>query len=181
MVKKNDSELDHVTLVVQSFFKKHEKFKAIETQYKQLEVEFNEEMDSYFGSMSNRRKSETFQDTNGDGLMVTKAERTHIEWLPEKLKARVERSVWKKLVVKHYEVSDMDGLIRYLKSCGVDPQIFKSFIEVTETVDEKAVERLGDLGELTPHNIAGCYLVKSSKPYYKLKRKLGNVEQEPEP
>lgn len=176
MGKKVDPEFDRLTSIVQLFFKKHEKFKSVEAQYKELEAEFNAEMDSYFRSMANHRKSETFCDTNGDNLVVTKVEWAHIEWLPEKLKARVTKPVWKKLVIKHYEVSDVAGLIQYLKGFGVDPMVFKSFIEVTETVDEKAIERLGDLGELTPHNIAGCYLVKSSKPYYKLKRKPGDEQ-----
>lgn len=164
-------ERNRITDIVCSFFKKYESFKESEKAYKHMQVQFNAEMDTYFGTLSGARKSDTFEDSNGDLLVVTKVSPTKIEWIPEKLKARVAKPVWKKLVKKRYEIVDMAGLVRYLKSCGVNPIIFKGFIEVTETVDEKQIERLGDLGELTPHNIAGCYVVKSSKPYYKLKRK----------
>lgn len=160
-----------ITKIVRSFFKAYEGFKESEKAYKQMQVQFNVEMDEHFGTLSGTRKSDTFEDSNGDLLIVTKVSPTKIEWIPEKLKARVTKQVWKKLVKKRYEIVDMKGLAQYLKSCGVNPVIFKGFIEVTETIDEKQIERLGDLGELTPHNIAGCYVVKSSKPYYKLKRK----------
>lgn len=169
--RQNDDGLIRATEAVRAFFKRHEKYKAIESQYKALQAEFTEAMDEYFGSLSAGRKNALFEDIDGDLIQVSKVERTTIEWLPEKLRKRVTLPVWRKLVRKHYEVTDMPGLIQYLKSCGVDPNIFKAFINVTETVDEKAIERLGDLGELTPHNIAGCYLVHTSKPYYKLKRK----------
>jgi len=164
-------DIDHITSNVRSFFKRYEKFKAIEKQYKELQSEFNESMDNYFDQLAANRKTVRFEDINGDVLSVTRVAPTRIEWIPEKLRARVTKPVWKQLVKKHYEVIDMPGLIKYLKSCGVDPTIFKSFVEVTETVDEKAIERLGDVGKLTPHNIKGCYIVKISKPYYKLKRK----------
>lgn len=167
----NDDELNRITDIVRSFFKRYEGFKESEKLYKDMQAKFNEEMDAHFNMLSGARKNDTFEDSNGDLLVVTKVSPTKIEWIPEKLKARVTKPVWKKLVKKRYEITDMAGLVRYLKSCGVNPIIFKGFIEVTETIDEKQIERLGDLGELTPHNIAGCYVVKSSKPYYKLKRK----------
>lgn len=165
------NERNRITDIVCSFFKWYESFKESEKQYKYMQEKFNAEMDAHFNTLSGARKNDTFEDSNGDLLVVTKVSPTKIEWIPEKLKARVTKPVWKKLVKKRYEIVDMAGLVRYLKSCGVNPVIFKGFIEVTETVDEKQIERLGDLGELTPHNIAGCYVVKSSKPYYKLKRK----------
>lgn len=167
----NADERNRITDVVRLFFETYESFKESEKQYKYMQAKFNVEMDTHFNTLSGARKSDMFEDSNGDLLVVTKVSPTKIEWIPEKLKARVTKPVWKKLVKKRYEIVNMDGLVRYLKSCGVNPIIFKGFIEVTETVDEKQIERLGDLGELTPHNIAGCYVVKSSKPYYKLKRK----------
>lgn len=165
-------EFQRIASNVRSFFKRHEKFEAIKAQYEELRAEFNSDMDAYYDKfLAENRKNAKFEDTNGDELIITRVAPTKIEWFPDKLRKRVTKPIWKQLVQKHYEIKDMPGLVRYLKSCGVDPNIFKMYIEVTETVDEKAIERLGDLGKLTPHNIAGCYLVKSSKPYYRLKRK----------
>lgn len=166
-----EQELSCITSNVRSFFKRYEKFKAIEAQYKELQSEFNDDMDHYFDGLARNRKFAKFEDSNGDVLVVTRVAPTKIEWFPEKLKARVTKPIWKQLCKKHYEVVDMPGLIKYLKTCSVDPKVFKMFVEVTESVDEQAIERLGDIGKLAPHNIAGCYMVKSSKPYYKLKRK----------
>lgn len=164
--------------IVRGFFKAKDDFETYENSYKLERNAFYESMDKYFNGFSGSKKSETFEDANGDLLVVTKVSPTKIEWIPEKLKARVTKFVWKKIVRKRYEVNNMAGLVSYLKTCGVNPIIFKGFIEVTETVDEKAIERLGDLGELTPHNIAGCYVISSSKPYYRLQRKKVQVGQE---
>lgn len=52
-----------------------------------------------------------------------------------------------KLVIdKSYTITDINRLIIYLKSCDVDPKAFKSFINVTKTVDEKKLDKLADLG-----------------------------------
>ena len=107
-----DRELDRITSNVRSFFKRYEKFKTIEEQYKELQSEFNENMDSYFDRLAANRKTAKFEDTNGDVLSVTRVAPTKIEWIPEKLRARVTKPIWKQLVKKHYEVINMPGLIK---------------------------------------------------------------------
>jgi len=169
--KKATSEDKEFIARVRAFFAKYEKFKNIEARYKELQTQFYSDMDDYFSELSRGRRSATFSDINGDDLVVTKVDKIKIVWFPEKLKKKVEKRIWKQLIVKHYEVVDMAGLVAYLKSCNVDPMIFKSFIEVTESVDEKAVEALSDRGDLRVSDIAGCYATQDSKPFYRLKRR----------
>lgn len=171
---------DEIRTIVQKFAKAHDANKRRVEQYQQQCAQFNAIMDKYFDKLAGNRKNAVFKDTNGDTLTVTRVAPTSIRWLPDKLKKRVTKPMWKKLVKKKYEIVDINGLVQYLKSCGVDPVIFKGYIEVTETVDPEAIERLGDLGELTPHNIAGCYIVECSKTYYRLTRKVANAEQSEE-
>lgn len=171
---------DKVNAVVQKFMKIHEANKAREESYQKQKSHFNEVMDGYFDKLSSSRKNASFEDTDGSIITVSRVAPTSIKWLPDKLRKRVTKPVWNKIVKKKYEIVDIAGLVRYLKTCGVDPLVFKGYIEVTETVDPDAIKQLGDLGELTPHNIAGCYIVECSKAYYKLSRKMPNADSEAE-
>jgi hypothetical protein len=60
----------------------------------------------------------------------------------------------------------MNGLITYLKDCGISPKVFKSFISVRKTVNTKELDRLEELGKITAEQIKGCYTVKSQSPYF---------------
>ena len=146
------------------FFHQKEEFDQTKKEFEEAKKQFEEIMLEYMS----KGKSATFEsDGFTDGqLVVKKVEKTSIEWDAEKLEKRVEKSVAKQVIKKQYRIANMRGLVQYLKSCGVDPKIFKKFLLVDKTVDEKAVGRLGDTGELTVRQISGCYLVKSQKPYF---------------
>lgn len=152
--------------VAWEFFHLKEEFDQTQKQFEAQKHEFYETMNEYFGK--NGGVSAKFDDDGfaGGQLVVKKVEKTSIEWDAEKLEKKVEKPIVKQVIKKQYRISDMQGLIQYLKSCGVDPAIFKRFILVDKTVDEKAVDRLGDTGQLTVKQISGCYVVKTQKPYF---------------
>ena len=54
----------------------------------------------------------------------------------------------KEVIDKTYVVSDMGGLIEYLKTCGVKPKEFKKFIEVQEVVNETKLDNAYQTGEI---------------------------------
>ena len=60
----------------------------------------------------------------------------------------------------------MNGLVTYLKECGISPKVFKSFISVRKTVNTKELDKLEELGKITAEQIKGCYTVKSQNPYF---------------
>lgn len=72
----------------------------------------------------------------------------------------------KDVIDKSYTITDIDSLIIYLKSCGVDPKVFKSFINVTKTVDEKKLDKLADLGLIRKEQLEGCYTLKCKKTFF---------------
>jgi hypothetical protein len=74
-------------------------------------------------------------------------------------------------VVKRYNIIDMEGLIKYLKSCGVNPTKFKSYIGVEKSVNMNAFNQLYDLGEIQKSDIEGCYTVNKSASYLKINAK----------
>lgn len=161
------------------FYHKQQKLKGIQKKFDELKREFEEEMECLFRSRGARRmKFESDELDGSDTLSVKMVERTSIEWDAEKLEKRVPRGVAKKVIRKQYAIADMNGLVRYLKSCGVDPNIFKRFLRVEKSVDQEAVDRLGELGQISVRAISGCYIVKCQKPYFTLSVKKGNDDGE---
>ena len=62
----------------------------------------------------------------------------------------------------------MPGLVEYLKSYGVDPKKFKSFISAEEKVLSEKLEQLEALGEISKEDLAGCYEVKPRSSYLRI-------------
>lgn len=106
--------------------------------------------------------------TNHVKLNVTRVRTKKVTWLLDKLKQKVGKDIYSEVVNKTYTVNDMQGLIRYLKTCGVDPKKFKRFIDVTEELDETKLDTYYETGALKTKDIEGCYTVKMGEPYIRI-------------
>lgn len=106
--------------------------------------------------------------TNHIKLRVTRVRTKKITWLLDKLKQKLNKDTYKDLVDKTYTISDMQGLIKYLKSCWVDPKKFKKYIEVEEQLNEIKLNTYYETGALDKKDIEGCYTVKMGEPYIKI-------------
>lgn len=161
------------------FYHKQQKLKSIQKKFDELKREFEEEMECLFRSENVKRMQFKSDELDSSGtLSVKMVERTSIEWDAKKLEKRVPREVAKKVIRKQYYITDMNGLVRYLKSCGVDPNIFKMYLRIEKSVDQNEVDRLGELGQISVRAISGCYIVKCQKPYFTLSVKKGNDDGE---
>lgn len=129
---------------------------------------FTNAADIYF-KLKGNDDSEMLEDLNGS-VTVSKVQKVSVQWNIDKLIKAVGKQISKSIILKRYEIIDMLGLITYLKECGVDPKIFKSFISVEETVDVKELERLEELGKISKEQLKGCYSVKCQKPYYQVRK-----------
>lgn len=113
---------------------------------------------------------------NPKKLHVTRARRKKVVWNVEMLKERMSKDKRKAVIKKEYVITDMDGLITYLKSCGVDPKKFKAYLSISESVDEKELNNLFEVGVITKNDIKGCYDVEMSEPYIVItERKNGTL------
>ena len=101
-------------------------------------------------------------------VTVTKVRRKKITWDLEALKKKLSKEKFITVVNKEYTVIDMSGLVKYLKSCGVDPKKFKKFINVSETLDETKLDTMYETGKLKTEEIRGCYTVGVSEPYFRI-------------
>ena len=106
--------------------------------------------------------------TNHMKLNVTRIRTKRVTWLLDKLKKKLGKDTYKDVVDKTYTINDIQGLIKYLKSCGVDPKKFKKFIDVDETLNETKLNTYYETGALKKSDIEGCYDVKMGEPYIRL-------------
>lgn len=106
--------------------------------------------------------------TNHIKLNVTRIRAKRVTWLLDKLKQKLGKDTYKDVVDKTYTINDIQGLIKYLKSCGVDAKKFKKFIDVDETLNETKLNTYYETGALKKSDIEGCYDVKVGEPYIRL-------------
>lgn len=106
--------------------------------------------------------------TNHVRLNVTRIRTKKVTWLLDKLKQKLGKETYNDVVDKTYTINDMQGLVRYLKTCGVDPKRFKKFIDVDETLNETKLNTYYETGALKKEDIEGCYDVKMGEPYIRL-------------
>jgi hypothetical protein len=156
-----------------SYFHKKQKFDGVKKQFDEDKDRFETDMLELMDALKKNRvvfepETPISSGTESGKLTVAKVEKTSIEWDADKLERRLPKSVAKKVIRKKYCIADMQGLTAYLKSCGVDPKVFKTFLAIERTVDMKAIDQLGNVGELSVRQISGCYIVKCHKPYFTL-------------
>ena len=162
-------EANHYGGIVWNYFEKFQKYKAVKSKFDAIKSDFETEMEGLFHGRDSRSlfvANYNLEEGEPNMLKVTKVERTSIKWDVDKLRKRISKDVFKKVVHKEYKVVGMPQLIKYLKSCGVDPEVFKQYIVVEESVDQEAVDRMGELGYLSAKQVSGCYIVDCAKPYF---------------
>lgn len=154
---------------ITTFFQKQKKFKQIQTRFGEIKADFYDNMEDYF--RCNNVDGKLTIDCNEYGencgtFTVTRVQSSKVEFNPDKLEKVLGKELSQDVIQKHYEITDMNGLVTYLKECGISPKVFKSFISVRKTVNTKELDRLEELGMITAEQIKGCYTIKSQNPYF---------------
>lgn len=128
-----------------------------------------------FSNLKNGENSFTVKLDNGMDfysnpvtVTVTKVRRKKITWDLEALKKKLSKEKFTTVVNKEYTVVDMPGLVKYLKTCGVDAKKFKKFINVSETLDETKLDTMYETGKLKQEEIRGCYTAGMLEPYFRI-------------
>ncbi len=152
--------------VIDFLFRKRS-FKAEENAFKKRKEMFNKMTEDFF------REAGEDQDTFAtDELMVPtivtvkRCQSVTINFDADKLEEKLGKEYCQSFISKKYEVQDMTGLIEYLKSCGVNPKKFKSYINVVKTVNQKEIDQLFLTGKLSEKDVDGCYTTEKKNPYY---------------
>lgn len=153
---------------ITTFFQKQKKFKQIQTRFGEIKTDFYNDMEDYFKCNNVDGKLTIDCDAFADckKVTVTRIQSSKVEFNPDKLEKALGKVLAQSVIQKHYEITDMAGLITYLKECGIDSKVFKSFISVRKTVNTKELDKLEELGMITAEQLKGCYTVKSQNPYF---------------
>lgn len=145
------------------------KFKDIESQYKKKNEELQKKIREFMKLNEFTEFKFLSKSKMGDiPLRVLNVVPKSVTFDVKKLKEKLDREIFNEVVNKEYVINDFPGLVKYLKKCGVDPKKFKTFIDVTETVDTKKLDELGSLGEISEEDIDGCYEVTEKNGFVKI-------------
>lgn len=158
--------------VVRDFYNKQREFFDIKKAFDQFKKSFEEEMELVFAESKTDSVSFSVGSDYKDELFVVKKRcRTYIKWNFQKLAKNLGNKLFKQVVNKRYIVNDMLGLIEYLKSCNVDPNIFKKYIDVEYSLNEAELDNLELLGKVKAEQLEGCFNLSFSKPWYSVEKK----------
>ena len=158
-------------------------FKTLSKEFDHKKSVFYKQMDQMFSETENRidcntRKLE-YVKKSGESyvLSVSRVQSSKVIFDAEKLEAKIPKAISKKVILKKYTINNFSNLVEYLKSCNVDPQKFKQFLDVEKSVDEKALEQVSELGLIEEEQIKDCYSVSKNIPYYKVSIKRKEDEE----
>ena len=166
--RKSKLNSDECKQSVINFFQKQKRFKQIQTRFCEIKTDFYNDMEDYFkyNNIDGKLTIKCDEFADAQSFVVTRIQSSRVEFNPDKLEKALGKELSRDVIQKHYEIVDMNGLVTYLKECGIDPKVFKSFVSVRKTVNIKELDRLEELGKITAEQIKGCYTVKSQSPYF---------------
>lgn len=164
---------------VKEFYNEQKEFKERQERFNTIKQLFYNDAEELFNYEGIDKLVIDNEDLEGNELVVNRVQKTSVIFDIDALENNLSKEISKDVIDKSYTITDINRLIIYLKSCGVDPKIFKSFINVTKTVDEKKLDKLADLGLIREEQLEGCYTLKRKKPYFTVKMKRGKHNEEP--
>ena len=166
--RKSKLNSDECKQSIMNFFQKQKKFKQIQTRFCEIKADFYNDMEDYFkyNNIDGKLTIECNELADVQSFVVTRIQSSRVEFNPDKLEKALGKELSRDVIQKHYEIVDMNGLVTYLKECGINPKVFKSFVSVRKTVNTKELDKLEELGKITAEQIKGCYTVKSQSPYF---------------
>lgn len=177
--KKPNYTKEQFILFVKEFYNEQKEFKERQERFNTIKQLFYNDAEELFNYEGIDKLVVDNEDLEGNELVVNRVQKTSVIFDIDALENNLSKEMSKDVIDKSYTITDINRLIIYLKSCGVDPKVFKSFINVTKTVDEKKLDKLADLGLIRKEQLEGCYTLKRKKPYFTAKMKQGKHDEEP--
>lgn len=121
---------------------------------------------SYFDEKKLKKLEIEPESAEGVKLVAQKEERCYIDYNVDAMQEKFDKELFNSLIVKDYEIIDIDGMISLLREAGVKPKDFKKLIRTIITLDTEALKQAFSLGDITKEDLEGCYtanIIKSIK------------------
>lgn len=140
--------------------------------FNEIKQEFESDMDLYFDKYANENNEIRVKTTDMYmgliGVKVKKVEPTKVVINPMTFIRRCTDKILKKKVIHNgYKVTDIMGLLNFLKDKGITYKDVKQFIKRVPTVDYDALNNAVELGEVDAELVKECSQIEFKKPYYR--------------
>ena len=147
------------------FFRKNRELKEMQGQMNVLKKNFYGSINEFFDENDVDSEISFSYNEIADKqiLRIKKVQKVSVNFDADSVDKVLDKEFSEQVIIKKYEVNDMPGLIAYLKECGVNPKVFKSFIDVKKSVDVSVLENLVATGKVS---LDGCYTTEKQNPYY---------------
>lgn len=164
---------------IATFFYKQNRFKQIQEKFETTKQQFYDDMEYYFDKYHKDESKVNVVLDDGlseQMLAINKIVKVKINFDVDKLEKRLDTELRQEIINKKVEIINLEGLIEYLKQCGVNPKEFKKYINVRKEVNTKKLDRMEELGRISLEDIEGCYSIdkNSSTVYFKVALRKGD-------
>ena len=160
---------------IKYFWEQKRIFDATKANFENDKYEFYNEMDRYFDSAADD-DGKVIIDLRDSvkgvrKIICQKVTQMNITFNPVKIKKLLSKKEQKLVINKHYKVINWPGLLNLLKESGVEWKKFLKYVEITEEVNQKELDKLIDLGLLDIDDAKACASTKAKTQYYKITEK----------
>lgn len=168
-----DTEKEYLINAIKFFFSEKTSFDGHKKSFDIVKQDFEKDMDLLFDKYSNEedelkvRTDDTFAGISGVKVKKVQPKSTSVD-VNAFRKAVKDKELKKELMSVSYTVTDIIGLLKYLREIGVRYEDVNSFIRKTYSVDEGALNNAYELGKIDYETVEKCIKVTNKKPYYKL-------------
>lgn len=149
----------------------------VQRAFEDAQFEFKQQMDRYYDMAAGddgKVEIDVADNKNFIGLkslIMTRVQPVKVLWNTEALRGILTKGQRKQVLRKHYQVSNWARLMKLLKDSGVDWHEFLKCVTITEEVNEDALDKLVDLGEVDESEVKACSEVKLGTPSYRFTEK----------
>lgn len=144
--------------------------------FEEEKFEFYTNMDIYFDKLCDSDGKITIKTSNfANGVKtvsVSKVVTAKVKFDIEKLKKHIsDKNIQKKVIKRKYNVVNWYGLFEFLKSSGVNFKEFMKYVDYKEEVDESALDKCVEVGEVDVSVVRLCSKVETKSRHYRLTEK----------
>lgn len=173
--KQKDKLINYVQDRIKFYWESKRTFDATQRSFNEEKLDFKHEMDKYFDLLADEEGKimiDLREEVRGiKRVICQRISQVDVKFDINKLKKVLTKKQQKSVIRKHYKVNNWPGLLNLLKESGVEWKEFLKYVEVSEDVDEKSLEKLVELGEVNAESIVDCSKATVKTQYYKLTEK----------
>lgn len=166
-LKSSKTDNKMVALDIRSLYNLEQKYKYAKEQYEEEKKKLSARIKTYMfvNGVGSLRVHDKITD---DNISVQSVNPKAIAWDADKLEKTIGRRECGAFVEKQYSITDMEGLVKYLQACGVDPAKFKKYIHVEKKVNQAKFNEWSELNEVDASELKDCYELKDISGYLRI-------------